>query len=102
MLSWIIATIAITACGSPPPTVENLRQAYAAHVEEDRVHKTGLQAQEAPVVIPNQQPNCTRDGGAHFDCRIRVIFETEGRKRSQEQVVHIKREGGAWIIDSLD
>ena len=64
-------------CGVAPPATDEIRRAYAEHVEADRVHERGLQAKEAPVVIPQQEASCSRDGRTHFDCRIRVIFETD-------------------------
>lgn len=94
--------VLLSACGVAPPTTDEIRRAYAEHVEADRIHERGLQAKEAPVVIPQQEANCSRDGRTHFDCRIRVIFETAAGPRSQEQNVHIRREGGAWIIDSVN
>lgn len=93
----------LVGCAGPePPTTEDIRSAYAAHMRRDPVHEIGLSAQAPPAVIPNQSPICTSDGGSHFDCRIRVIFETKGRKRSDEEKVHIRRDGESWIIDSLN
>ena len=94
--------ILLASCGPKPPTAQEIRDAYAKHVTDDPVHEVGLRARQAPVVIPQQEPVCTRDGGTHFDCRIRVIFETEAGPRSQEQRVHIRREAGAWIMDSVN
>lgn len=91
-----------TACGTPPPTTEEIREAYAAHMRADPVHEIGLKARQTPVVIPSQEPVCSSDGDAHFDCRIRVIYETKQARRSEDQTLHIKREGGTWIIESLD
>lgn len=90
------------SCGVPAPTTEELRQAYAEHVEADRVHERGLEAKQAPVVIPQQEATCSRDGRTHFDCRIRVIFETPAGPRSEEQNVHVRRDGVSWAIDSIN
>lgn len=87
------------------PTTEEIRKAYAAHVGGDPAHAAGLAAKAPPVVIPNQEPKCTPDGNGHFDCRIRVIFEAKDSKRSQrsqEHNLHIRRDAGTWIIDSLN
>ena len=92
----------LSGCGVSPPTTDDIRRAYAEHVKVDRVHERGLQAKQAPLVIPQQEPNCSRDGRTHFDCRIRVIFETAAGPRSEEQNVHVRHEGGAWIIDSVN
>lgn len=92
----------VSACSSQPPTAEEIRAAYAAHVREDPVHEVGLRAKAAPAVIPNQEPRCTSDGNGHFDCRIRVIFETTSEPRSQDQLIHIRSEGGTWVIDSIN
>lgn len=78
----------LSSCGVPAPTTEELRQAYAAHVQVDRVHERGLEAKHAPLVIPQQEPNC--------------IFETPAGHRSEEQNVHIRRDGAAWVIDSVN
>jgi hypothetical protein len=99
---WLTPLALLAGCGAPPPTTDEIRRAYSEHVEADRVHERGLQAKEAPVVIPQQEANCSRDGRTHFDCRIRVIFETAAGARSQEQNVHIRREADAWIIDSVN
>ena len=99
---WMVVPLLLSSCGAPPPTTEDIRRAYAEHVEADRVHERGLQAKQAPLVIPQQEPNCSRDGRTHFDCRIRVIFETEAGPHSEEQNVHVRREGGTWIIDSVN
>jgi hypothetical protein len=92
----------LSACGVPAPTTAELRQAYADHVESDRVHERGMEAKQAPVVIPQQEPSCSRDGWAHFDCRLRVIFETPAGRRSEEQNVHVRRHGDSWVIDSIN
>lgn len=102
LAAGILPLALLSACGAPAPTAEELRQAYATHVEADRVHERGLRAKEAPVVIPQQEPNCSRDGTSHFDCRIRVIFETPAGPRSQEQNVHVRRDGASWAIDSIN
>lgn len=94
--------MAMVACGWQPPTADEIRRAYAAHVRMDPVHEVGLEAKNPPVVIPNQEPRCTSDGNAHFDCRIRVIFETRSGPRSQEQVVHVRSANGGWAIDSVN
>lgn len=99
---WLAPLALLSGCGTPPPSTDDIRRAYAEHVEADRVHERGLQAKQAPLVIPQQEPNCSRDGRTHFDCRIRVIFETAGGPRSEEQNVHVRHEGGAWIIDSVN
>lgn len=80
----------------------DVRSAYAQHVEQDPVHEVGLKAKEPPAVIPNQEPECSSDGSGHFDCRIRVIYETKAARRSEEQTIHIRRADGGWVIDSLD
>lgn len=100
--SPVAAILLLSACGGRPPTTEEIRQAYADHVQRDRVHEVGLQAKQAPLVIPQQQPLCTHDGKSHFDCRIRVIFETADGPRSEEHDVHVRREGGTWIMDSVN
>ena len=82
--------------------MEDIRQAYAAHVDADPVHEVGLGARAQPAVIPNQDLRCSSDGNSHFDCRVRVIFETSSERRSQDQLVHVRREGGTWIIDSVN
>lgn len=92
----------LNACAEEPPTALDIRQAYAAHMERDPVHGVGLRAKAAPVAIPQQDPDCRSDGGAHFDCRIRVIYETRAGPRSEEQVIHIRRENGSWLIDSIN
>ena len=92
----------LAGCSERPPTVEELRTAYATHMRGDPVHEKGLSAKEAPVVIPQQEPRCKSDGSGHFDCRIRVIYETDGDRHSKEQAIHVRREGGGWIIDSID
>lgn len=104
-LRWAVClgAVGLVGCGGPePPTMEEIRSAYAAHMRRDPVHEIGLAAQAPPAVLPNQAPLCTSDGGSHFDCRIKVIFETKGSKRSDEQKIHIRRDGGSWIIDSLN
>lgn len=95
-------TFLAASCADRPPTAEDIRQAYAAHVERDPVHGAGLKAVEAPAVIPYQEPRCSSDGNYHFDCRITVIFETRAGRHSQEQVIHIRRTDGAWHIDSIN
>lgn len=102
LLTLAAAIGSLSSCGVPAPTTEDLRQAYAAHVQVDRVHERGLEAKHAPLVIPQQESNCSRDGRTHFDCRIRVIFETPAGHRSEEQNVHIRRDGAAWVIDSVN
>ena len=92
----------LTSCGPKPPTAQEIRDAYARHVRADPVHEVGLKARQAPIVIPQQEPVCTPDGNAHFDCRIRVIFETDAGPKSEEQRVHIRREGGSWVMDSVN
>ena len=99
---WLTSLAFLWGCGAPPPTTDDIRRAYAEHVEADRVHELGLQAKQAPLVIPQQDANCRRDGTAHFDCRIRVIFETAEGPRSEEHAVHIRSEGGSWIVDSVN
>lgn len=99
---WPVALALLASCGVQPPTAEEIHHAYAEHVHADRAHELGLQAKQAPVVVPQQEPRCTADGNAHFDCRIRVIFETDAGPRSQEQQVHIRRESGRWVIDSIN
>lgn len=94
--------LALAACAEEPPTAYDIRQAYAAHMERDPVHEVGLRAKAAPVAIPQQEPNCRSDGNAHFDCRIRVIYETSAGRRSEEQLIHIRRENGTWLIDSIN
>ena len=98
----LAAALFLAGCGGRPPTVEELRTAYATHMRDDPVHEKGLSAKEAPAVIPQQEPRCKSDGNGHFDCRIRVIYETEGSRHSKEQAIHVRREGGGWIIDSID
>ena len=98
----LAAFLLLSACGTTPPTTQEIREAYADHVRSDRVHEVGLRAKQAPVMIPQQEPRCSHDGSTHYDCRIRVIFETAGGPRSEEQSVHIRHEGGAWIIDSVN
>ncbi len=101
--SWfVLASLALTGCGRAPPTIDDIRNAYTAHVRADRVHEKGLGANEAPLVIPKQEPACSPDGGGHFDCRVRVIFETAQGRQSEEQIVHIRRDGGAWVIESMN
>ena len=94
----------LTACGGQeiPPTTDEIRRAYAAHLISDPVHERGLEANQPPAVIPNQDPICIRDSNSHFDCRIKVIFETGRKLRSEEQTIHIQRETGRWVIDSLN
>lgn len=94
--------LALASCGSRPPTTEEIRDAYARHVRDDPVHEVGLKARQAPVVIPQQEPACSSDGDTHFDCRIRVIFETDAGRKSEEQRVHIRREGRSWVMDSVN
>lgn len=101
-LSVLTALLTLTGCGTQAPTTDQIRTAYAAHLAADPVHKEGLRANEAPAVIPQQEPACRSDGNGHFDCRIRVVFETSSSRRSQEQMIHIRRENGAWIIDSVN
>lgn len=101
-VGWLAPFALLSGCGVAPPTTDDLRRAYAEHMEADRVHERGLQAKQAPLVIPQQEPNCSRDGRTHFDCRIRVIFETAAGPHSEEQNVHVRFEGGAWIIDSIN
>lgn len=98
----MLSILLVAGCGPPPPTAEDIRQAYADHVRRDPVHERGLQAKEAPMAIPQQRPSCTRDGRTHFDCRIRVIFETQAGRESQEQQIHIRRERDSWVIDSIN
>lgn len=100
--AWLVPLGLLSACGASPPTADDIRRAYAIHVENDPVHERGLRAKRAPAVIPRQDPDCTRDGWSHFDCRIRVIFETPTAPRSQEQTIHIRRDRGAWVIDSAN
>ena len=102
VVAWLAPLSLLSGCGVSPPTTDDIRGAYAKHVEADRVHERGLQAKQAPLVIPQQEPNCSRDGRTHFDCRIRVIFETAAGPRSEEQNVHVRHEDGAWIIDSVN
>ena len=92
----------LNACAEQPPTALDIRQAYAAHMERDPVHGVGLRAKAAPVAMPQQEPDCRSDGDAHFDCRIRVIYETRAGRRSEEQVIHIRRANGSWLIDSIN
>ena len=99
---YVLAALALSGCGRAPPTVDDIRAAYTAHVQADRVHEKGLGANEAPLVIPNQEPACTSDSGGHFDCRVRVIFETSQGRQSQEQIVHIRRDEGMWVVDSMN
>lgn len=99
---FVLAALALAGCGRAPPTIEDIRDAYTAHVQADLVHEKGLGASEAPLVIPNQEPACTSDGGGHFDCRVRVIFETPQGRHSQEQKVHVRRDQGSWTIDSMN
>lgn len=82
-----------------------LQRKFERLIGDDPAHAAGLAAKAPPVVIPNQEPRCTPDGNGHFDCRIRVIFEAKDSKRSQrsqEHNLHIKRDAGTWIIDSLN
>lgn len=102
LVSSLVPLALLSGCGAPPPTTDDIRRAYAEHVQADRVHEVGLEAKQAPIVIPQQEPNCSRDGRTHFDCRIRVIFETVAGPRSEEHKVHIRREGGSWIADSVN
>ena len=102
LLFVVVGLPVLASCGPKPPTTEEIRDAYARHVRDDPVHEVGLKARQAPIVIPQQEPVCSSDGNAHFDCRIRVIFETQAGPRSQEQSVHIRHEGGRWIMDSVN
>ncbi len=61
-----------------------------------------MRARAQPVVIPNQEPDCSSDGNGHFDCRIRVIYESPAGPASQQQTIHIRRTADSWIIDSLN
>lgn len=61
-----------------------------------------MQANAQPAVIPQQEPICSSDGNGHFDCRIRVIYETRTTRRSEEQMIHIRRTGSGWAIDSVN
>lgn len=99
---FVLAALALAGCGRAPPTIDDIRNAYTAHVRADRVHEKGLGANQAPLVIPNQEPVCTSDGGGHFDCRVRVIFETRDGRRSQEQMVHIRSDERAWVVESMN
>lgn len=96
-------SIIAASCGAEtPPTAADIRIAYAAHVAADTSHGRGLNAVEAPAVIPFQEPKCSADGNYHFDCRITVIFETPAGRRSQEQAIHIRRSADEWHIDSIN
>lgn len=100
---FVLAALPLSGCSSTsPPTIDEIRNAYTVHVRADRVHEKGLDAYEAPAVIPNQEPACVSDGGGHFDCRVRVIFETSEGRRSEDQMVHIRRDEETWTIDSMN
>ena len=96
------SALLLSSCGRQSPTVEEIRIAYATHMQRDRVHERGLRAKQTPVVIPQQDPQCTADGNAHFDCRIRIFFENPAGRRSEEQHIHIRRVAEGWAIDSID
>lgn len=102
LLRGLVPLALLSGCGAPPPTTDDIRRAYAEHVRLDRVHERGLEAKQAPLVIPQQEPICSRDGRTHFDCRIRVIFETTAGPRSEEHNIHIRLESGSWIADSVN
>ena len=98
-----LALLFLGACAERPPTVTDIRNAYAQHLQHDPVHEIGLKAKAPPLVIPSQEPNCVPDGTQHFDCRIKVIYENTEGPRSQEQRIHIRRaDSNTWIIDSLN
>lgn len=101
-IALVSPLVLLAACGQQAPTVEEIREAYAAHMRRDPVHERGLRAKDAPAVIPQQEPQCTPDGRTHFDCRIRVVFETPAGRHSQEQAVHIKLERGTWSVESIN
>lgn len=74
-------------------------------MKADPGHTVGLAAKAPPAVIPNQQPNCTSDGNAHYDCQISVFYELDaiGRsRRTARHTLHIRKAGAGWVIESLN
>jgi hypothetical protein len=102
IIAGALALIVVASCNAHPPTADEIRDAYAAHLKADPVHEVGMRANTSPAVIPQQEPACSSDGNAHFDCRIRVIYETSAGRHSQEQMVHVRRSGGSWVVDSVN
>lgn len=70
-------------------------------MQRDPVHERGMYARRAPAVLPHQLADCSADGNGHFDCRVRVIFETAAGRRSVRQFVHIRRARETWVIESI-
>lgn len=85
-----------------PPTIDEVRRAYAAHMRLDPVHELGMRAKTRPALIPTQEPLCTADNASHFDCRIDVFYEAAGARRSSREFIHIVRQTHGWQIESVN